>query len=310
MVAKWMLKAVVQKIISYFPQREKINYLFQKYVTKGVALTDTYFEYKLTHAKDHIHYFREYGKTPLSEATIVELGLGWYPIVPIALYLSGAKQLISMDIQDWMTNESQLTTIRKFQEWRKSGKLESFLTDIDEARWNEMMALIQKEEAPTLATISRTICLQPLLKDARDTGFTTQSIDYICSNNTFEHIPKAILIGILKEFRRIIKQEGVMSHFVDMSDHFAHFDQSINIYNFLRFSEKQWQRIDNAIQPQNRMRFKDYLAIYEDLKIPVTDTEVRPGDIELLGQVRLSPQYQGYSEEELAISHGYIVSKS
>jgi len=42
MIFKWMLKAVVQKLIAFFPQREKINYLLQKYVTKGVELTDTY----------------------------------------------------------------------------------------------------------------------------------------------------------------------------------------------------------------------------------------------------------------------------
>lgn len=308
MVSKWMLKAVVQKFISYFPQREKVNYLFQKYVTKGVDLTDTYFGYKLTHAKDHLQYFQQYGQRPLAESTILELGLGWYPIVPIALYLNGAKEVISIDIQDWMTNQSQLITIQKFQEWRAEGWLESYLPAIDEERWTAMVSLTQKNETPYLESISETIHLRPVLKDARDTGFSAQSIDYICSNNTFEHIPHSILVGILKEFQRIIKAQGVMSHFIDMSDHFAHFDAAITIYNFLRFSEKQWQRIDNSIQPQNRLRFKDYLKMYQELGIPINDTQARPGHPELLRQVPLAPQYANYTEAELAISHGYIVS--
>lgn len=308
MIFKWMLKAVAQKLIAFFPQREKINYLFQKYVTKGVELTDTYFDFKLTHARDHLQYFRQYGQIPLAQATVLELGLGWYPIVPIALYLSGVDRIISIDIQDWMTNESQLTTIRKFQEWRERGQLQAYLPEIDEQRWANMLALTEKSTAPSLEKISQAIHLEPLLQDARATNFSESSIDYICSNNTFEHIPGAVLIDILQEFKRILKPNGVMSHFVDLSDHFAHFDSNINIYNFLRFSEKQWQWIDNRIQPQNRLRWPDYLQLYAELDIPVTDQEIRPGDLTLLAEVPLAEQYQLYEPEELAISHGYLVS--
>lgn len=308
MISKWMLKAVVQKMIAFFPQREKINYLFQKYVTRGVELTDTYFGFKLTHAKDHLQYFRQYGQTPLEQATVLELGLGWYPVVPIALYLSGVDRIISIDIQDWMTHQSQLTTIQKFREWREKGYLQAYLPQIDEQRWAAMVALTQKSTIPGLEEISQTIHLEPRLQDARATNFSESSIDYICSNNTFEHIPKAILADILREFKRILKPGGVMSHFVDLSDHFAHFDSNINLYNFLRFSEKQWQRIDNRIQPQNRLRWRDYLQLYTELDLPVTDQAVRPGDVALLGEIPLAGQYQSYSPEELAISHGYLVS--
>jgi hypothetical protein len=308
MISKWMLKAVVQKLIAFFPQREKINYLFQKYVTKGVELTDTYFDFKLTHARDHLQYFRQYGQMPLEQATVLELGLGWYPVVPIALYLSGVDRIISIDIQDWMTNESQLITIRKFREWHDQGYLQDYLPNIDEQRWAAMLALTQKSTAPGLEEISQTIRLEPRLQDARATDFGESSIDYICSNNTFEHIPKLILADILREFKRILKPAGVMSHFVDLSDHFAHFDHNINIYNFLRFSEKQWRLIDNRIQPQNRLRWRDYLQLYAELGIPMTDQSTRPGDLSLLDKVPLAGQYQDYTPEELAISHGYLVS--
>ena len=60
MIAKWKAEAIVQKGISYLPKKDKINYLFQKYVTKGVYLTDEYFTYKITHARDHLAYFKKY----------------------------------------------------------------------------------------------------------------------------------------------------------------------------------------------------------------------------------------------------------
>lgn len=99
-----------------------------------------------------------------------------------------------------------------------------------------------------------------------------------------------------------------MSHFIDLSDHFAHMDSSINIYNFLRFSKRQWDVIDNSIQPQNRLRWKDYRQIYRNLDIEIREEEYRKGSVELLSAVPLDASYTSYTPAELAISHGYIVS--
>ena len=57
-IRKWHLKAVVQKTISYLPYANRLNFLFQKYVTKGVDLNDIYFGYKLEHAADHIAFYQ------------------------------------------------------------------------------------------------------------------------------------------------------------------------------------------------------------------------------------------------------------
>lgn len=136
------------------------------------------------------------------------------------------------------------------------------------------------------------------------------SIDLVHSNNTFEHVYPSILKDILKEFKRIVKKEGLQSHFIDMSDHFAHFDKSINIYNFLQYSNKAWDNvIDNSIQPQNRWRFPQFVALYNSLNIPLTDQEIRPGDIEAVKSLKIHPDFSKFSTEELAISHCYLYSK-
>ena len=94
-----------------------------------------------------------------------------------------------------------------------------------------------------------------------------------------------------------------MSHFIDMSDHFAHFDKSITIYNFLRFSERQWKWIDNIIQPQNRLRIFDYKRIFADLEIPITSDTVREGNLNELQSIPLSIEFSGAPLAELAITH-------
>jgi len=307
MRSNWKLKAIVQKGISYFPQKEKINYWFQKRVTKGVELSDDHFRNKITHSKDHLYYFRKHSSKELKECNVLELGTGWYPIVPIAMYLSDVEEVISIDLRDWVKRENMYKTIRTFQEWRQRGELDLFLDYINEEKWKSLGAIV--DEQKELKETCEIIGLKRIIGDARKTDLESASIDLICSNNTFEHIPENILEDILKEFKRVLKPGGVMSHFIDMTDHFAHFDSSITIYNFLKYSDRKWKRIDNSIQPQNRMRFKDYKAMYENQDIEISEEKIRPGNREEVASVSLAAKYKDYTVEEIAISHGYIVTK-
>ncbi|MBR9923165.1 MAG: class I SAM-dependent methyltransferase [Bacteroidetes bacterium] len=302
----WIAKAVVQKGISFLPWKHKVNHLFQKYVTKGVLLNEEHLHWKLTHAKDHLQFFREEQGKPFGESNCLELGTGWYPVVPIALYLNGFSKVYSLDIRPWMNGETMLVCIEMLREWRETGRLEKYLSDFDEDRWNALLKLAD-DKAP-MEKICETIGLELLIKDARDTGLDAGSIDYFTSNNTFEHIYAEVLLGILAEFKRIKHDRSVMSHFIDLSDHFAHMDSSINIYNFLQFSEKRWKLIDNDIQPQNRLRWKDYLVMYEQLDLPYREALVREGSVEAVERIAIDAHFKNYSSAELAISHGYLIS--
>ena len=121
---KWKQKAIVQKIISYLPLSHKINYIFQKYVTKGVNLSDEYFYDRLGHARDHIKSFQKYSdkKTP---QRCLEIGTGWYPIVPISFFLVGVDKTYSVDISFLTSRQRLLTTLQKFFESNNSGDRKS-----------------------------------------------------------------------------------------------------------------------------------------------------------------------------------------
>lgn len=148
-----------------------------------------------------------------------------------------------------------------------------------------------------------------LIEDARNLSLADNLIDLINSNNTFEHIYPNLLIPILKEFKRVLKSKsGVMSHFIDLSDHFAHFDKSINLYNFLHFNDKQWKWIDNSIQPQSRLRIYDYRKIYADLAISINEESVRDGDLKELNKINLDKKYLNHPKNELAVTHCHFVS--
>ena len=306
-MSKWIIKAVVQKAISYLPGSGKINYFFQKHVTGGVLLSDEHFELKIGHARDHYNYLMD-TSTEQKERTILELGTGWYPVVPILFYITSLGRVISVDIEQWMTRQTQQETIKKFRHWKESGLLDDLHEVIIPGRWEKLMDVLDKPENYNKEDVDRLIGLTPLVADARNLSLENESVDFICSNNTFEHIPRVILRDILVEFIRVLHPNGMMSHFIDMSDHFAHFDSRIGIYNFLKFSKKTWDILDNTIQPQNRLRYRDYVEMYLQIGLPVSQEEIREGSLQDLEKVKVHPEFANYSEQELAISHAYIIS--
>ncbi len=302
----WRLKAVVQKTISYLPFSKKINYAFQKYVTRGVNLTADYFEDRLGHCRSHIEAFARH--SPVVDGFLhLELGTGWYPVVPLGMFLCGARSIITVDLSRLMDRSKFLAAVKKYTEYQSQGKLKQLLPYMREER----MARLQKLAAgdTSFEELLKRSGINYLVADARKLPLEKNSADLITSNNTFEHIYPDILKGILQEFKRISKKGGVQSHFIDMSDHFAHLDRSITIYNYLQFSPKQWGRIDNSIQPQNRMRITHYRKLYADLGIPINEEISRPGSIEDLRTVKIDNAFNGIPEKELAVSHALLVSK-
>ena len=293
---KWVLKAAIQKTISFLPYRNKINYFFQKYVTKGVYLTDEYFGYKFEHLQDHIaHTQKAKQSKDLAGLNCMELGTGWYPVIPLGLYLCGAEKVTSIDISPLLKTSTFLTCVKAIL--AKKAQFDKAFPQIHAAT-----------EGSSLVDLCQQVKLEVLVADAQNLSFADNTFDLITSNNTYEHIYPSVLKGICAELWRVTAKGGVMSHFIDMSDHFAHWDQSITIYNFLQFSEKAWSRINNSIQPQNRWRLPKYEALYQTLNIPYEKAGLREGSLDALATVDVHAEYGIYTKEELAISHGYLVS--
>lgn len=306
MISTWILKAIVQKTISYLPFSQRINYFFQKYVTKGVVLSDAYFEDRLTHARTHLDAWARLGAgAPLRQT--LELGTGWYPVVPIALFLHGAEQIRTVDVTLLTGAAHVQTTIQKFLDYADQGRLEAFLQARPE-RLAQLRALAAQPDTGSFETLTQALHIEYLVQDARHLSLPDASIDLVHSNNTFEHIYPDILRDILPEFKRVVRPGGLQSHFIDLSDHFAHFDTSITIYHFLRFSPSAWRFIDNSVQPLNRLRVTDYRRLYHAAGLPISEEQLRPGSIEMLRQGPVHPFFQGNTEAENAVSHGYFFS--
>src|SRR5436305_15290696 len=95
-MASWLLKAAVQGAISSLPARDRLNRLLQERVTGSLTLTDEVFERKLAQCRRHLESYRtQHGTLP---GHVLELGTGWYPIIPIGLSLAGVERVTTMDV--------------------------------------------------------------------------------------------------------------------------------------------------------------------------------------------------------------------
>ena len=296
---KWIAKALVQKILSLLPGAHGWNKWFQKYVTRGYWLTPDLFERKRRHALEHLEAYQRW-HTPSGSVpkTALEIGTGWYPVVPLSLIAAGVERVYSVDIV-WLCTQKQLERT-----------LDLFLEDngLDPAVRTRFASVRSQLNRQPLHQSLEDLGIHYLIGDARRLDLPADSVDLIHSNNTFEHIPESILEGILSEFERVLRPGGVQTHFVDLTDHFAHFDRSITPYHFLQFSDRAWRWIDNGIQPMNRMRQSDYLRMYERVGIRPVEHTWEPGDLQALAQVRRSKRFAAYSAEDAAITHCRITS--
>ncbi len=102
------------------------------------------------------------------------------------------------------------------------------------------------------------------LKDLSENKF-----DICVSTNTLEHFSLQDLNNFLKEVKRVLKEEGLVSSVIDYSDHYSHTDKNINSLNFLKFDEADWLKYNNAYLFQNRLRHQDYRKLFNDFNYKV-----------------------------------------
>lgn len=304
---KWIAKAVVQKTISFLPYKDRINNFLQRKVSGAVYLDDQHFRWKLEHARDHWKYYLKYSNTPASSLKVLELGTGWYPIVPMYFYLHGCNEFHSVDIYQWLKKHNYQTVIKKLTEWKENGKLKDFDQGILTERWNSLQSFL--EDNASAEQINQSMGFQPIIGNAAEPIYSPQQFNFICSNNVFEHIYPDVLGPIIANFRTWLTPNGLMSHFIDLSDHFAHSDTSITEFNFLRFTPAAWRLIDNDIQPQNRMRWPQYIDLYRSLNIPVTEQTTRQSPRKILAAQPIHNGFTTIPVDQLRITHGYIVTK-
>ena len=248
-MSRWLLKAATQRAIGFLPRSHVWNLQFQTHVTRSMELTPARLSGGLGHCARHLSAYASHSsgreQTP---ATALEIGTGWYPIVALGLYLCGAEKVLTYDIVPLLNADRVRETMRRLVDAADEGSLRGVLPSYDPERLNSLRP-IANGDVESARDLLGGLGVAYVVGDASCTALDAESVDLVFSNVTFAHVPYLALGTMLRELRRIISSQGVMSHEIDLADQFAAFDDSITKFNFLKFSDRTWRLIDESADP-------------------------------------------------------------
>lgn len=301
-VRPWWLKAGIQGTLSLLPQPQRWNRLFQRYVTRSLRLRAATFERKWAQALRHHANWRS--QRAYAPRAVLELGTGWHPVVPCGLALLGVEQVHTLDVQSLVSAQTLAETLQLFD--ARLGEEPSDLP-IDRDRLALLRDLVRRPPRDPHAALAR-LGVHTLAADARATPLEAGTIDLFVSNNTLEHIDGAMIAAIFDDFGRLARPGAVMSHFIDMADHYASFDPRITVYNFLQFTDARWRLFDNELQHQNRLRVTDFRELHRNSGWRLL-VEENVSDPQAFGGVDLAPRFRAYPSEDCMVYSSWLTSE-
>jgi hypothetical protein len=310
-MGSWLVKALVQRGIGALPNPHYWNELFQDRVTHSLDLTKERFEASLRNCRNHMEQLQRCGSTATNGSfSAFELGTGWFPTVPIGLFLCGAREVWTWDIAPLLRRDRLKHTIRRFLELEQGQGLGGHFHALPErlTRLREVMALCESPEGLEPAELLERLGIYYRIGNASRSGLPPQSVDLIVSDVVFEYLSPEELFEILKEFRRIAAPGAVMSHTISLDDQYAAYDSAITQFNFLRFSDWAWRWLNNPIIPLNRLRISDYRRAFSESGFQVVDETSQRGDPAELARTPLAARFRGYSIEDLLVIYTWLVA--
>ena len=294
---RWVAKAALQRGLGFLPQGERLNYLFQRHVAHSLPADESVFRSKFSRALQHLHAYEKHGPgRPAAEAVFYEFGAGWDLAIPLAYAALGVGRQVLVDIRPSARTELVNENLAAFE--RLWGELEKEAGRELRRLGGPLGSLTEVDERLGIAYLAP--------RDARSTGLAAESIDFVSSTDTCEHIPEDDLARIFRECHRLLRPGGAFSCRIDLQDHYAYFDPSLSKYNFLRYSDGAWRVVNSPLHFQNRLRSPDYLRLVRGAGFEVlVERPSGPGEdgLEELRRLPLAPRFRnGYTPEELGVT--------
>ena len=297
----WRAKGVVQKVLGHVPGGEQAHYLLQKRFG-GLRGFTREFDIKMDDWRLMAGHLRVAG-VPITGARLFEIGTGWYPTFPLACYLGGARQVVTVDLNRHIKPE----LVRECAD--NLGRhveliAEACAVPVSDvvARQQTLVSRLADGNDVDAATLGVVQYQAP--SDASRTTLKAAQIDCVFSNSVLEHVLPAAVDGIFRESMRILAPGGIMFHSVNCGDHYAYVDRSINQLNYLKYSDQEWRRWDNAFLYQNRMRAYEFVdrAVAAGFDIVLNTECAREARLAQLAAMDVHPQFAHIPPERLCVT--------
>lgn len=189
---------------------------------------------------------------------VLELGTGHKPVLPFMFLAMGAKSVVTVDrnqrLVDARLREIQLGVVAFIENAFDDSEKKSRFPGLERLK---SRVLVQHKDLEAIG-----IHYKPGL-DVRDMKDSTCTFDFTFSISVLEHIRAAEAQSILDALTDLMGTDAISLHVIDMSDHFAHTDDSISSLHFLRFSPFIWKLLaGNGLSYCNRIRASGWLEMF------------------------------------------------
>jgi SAM-dependent methyltransferase len=230
--------------------------------------------------------------------------------MPIALYLCGARRIITCDLNRYLDKRLSLDTVRYIT--NNAERVRALFPFVAPGLLDERIANLRS--VTSIDELFRLTGIEYYAPyDCARTNFDDGSIDLHYSYTVFEHIAAPVLEAILREANRLLSDRGVALHHIDLGDHFAQVDSSITPANFLQFSDKDWQTYsETPWSYHNRLREDDYRVLYEKAshEILLWKPYIDQASLNSLkGGFPLAAEFRGKPPELLSVAILDVVSR-
>lgn len=230
----------------------------------------------------------------LAGKSLLEIGTGWQPIIPILFYLAGCR----------------VTTIDS-QRLMREGAVEATahgLIELGESIAEGLGLEVEEVERKLTGHIDIEY-LAP--HDLLNSDLPTGSFDIVTSHAVLEHVPKDVIADMLPEIMRVLRPDGFMCHIIDNSDHWEHQDKSLSRLNFLTLNDAVFSMLCamNPLDYQNRLRHFQYRDMFTLAGFNVIKEIANPHSkaMEELKHLKLSGTFKNMPPEDLAVLTSYFV---
>lgn len=238
--------------------------------------------------------------------SVLEIGTGWQPTIPLVFSLSGARKVTMIDIQRLMDSAALGGTASKLREHseliarRLSRPVAELSARLDPPAGASFTDLLVRYNLEYLAPF-----------DLLSGDLPAQELDIIISRAVLEHVPPDTVTRIFHECRRILRPGGRMCHLIDNSDHWEHEDKRLTRLHYLKYSQRAFDRISswNPLDYQNRLRHFQYVEMLQaaGFEILIDDSVVSEEALASLGKIDLDDAFKGMPPRELAILSSRLV---
>jgi SAM-dependent methyltransferase len=308
---KWQLKARIQNVVASLPFGSNAAYYAIQRSVGGLRPSFNHPVDRFRAAIRAVEWIESAGRE-ISGSRFVEVGTGHMVNMPTALWLLGAAEIVTVDLNQYLSQ----TLVAESNEFIRRNEKDTLALFGDRAanadfkkRFRQLLSF--RGTLTDLLAMMNVRYIAP--GDARSLPVPDNSVDFHVSNTVLEHIPPDVLGEILVEAKRVLKPDGLLVHHIDPSDHFSHSDDSIAPINFLRFSDDEWHRwAGNRFMYHNRLRGRDYLSFFERAGARVLRSEKRVDERSLQALkdgLQIADRFAGLEPEELATTEISIVAR-